>query len=210
MTLVLRLTARQQATQLSCWWACMRMVLAYYGQHVTLPEEYRVEFRRPFGYVSTPGSLPRYDANADMTQPFEWYYFGVPNDVRCLERLCNITGFRPLSRRPAFGHWTAQDVEDTLRRHGPFMFVGNWNRQGSHAVLVIGRKVSDPGTANQIDEVIYIDPAQGQALPVNIAHFNAMMASVGASQVNPLRFPTRRPIRATVADSSAPSAAAAG
>ena len=84
-----------------------------------------------------------------------------------------------------------------LRAHGPYLFIGNWNRQSFHAVLVVGREESIV-ESRSIDEVIYIDPAVGSELNVSITFFNRRMSSLRAGPNNPLYFPARPQIRDVV------------
>ncbi|MEE8385975.1 MAG: papain-like cysteine protease family protein [Dehalococcoidia bacterium] len=204
MSLLLNVTARRQESQKSCWWACMRMVLAYFGRsQPSGPSYYRQALARPWNRPSTPFADHEVlsDGTASMA-PYEWYQHGVPMNNRALQRLCQITGFRPIQNLPAFGSWTAELVEEKLRQHGPYLFVGNWNNRGFHAVLVVGREVTNvgPSASDVIDEVMYIDPAMGQRISVNIEHLNSQMRFVGLSASNPLYYPASQPIRETQFD----------
>lgn len=203
MALHLRVRPVQQTTRMSCWWACMRMVLTYYGRAAPWnPGEFNAAFRRPLhrprGQFPTvfPRMSPQGEVLPAEMPPYEWYDYGVPMNVPALRNLCQLTGFTGVTGRPAFGSWTLDKVEEILRRCGPFLFLGNWNRQGFHAVLVVGRVTTAVG-GSPIHEVKYIDPASGQEIACNIQWFNTMMSSLGASSYNPLYLPNSRPIRAT-------------
>ena len=62
---------------------------------------------------------------------------------------------------------------------------------------MVGRKIFDPGASGQTDSGVYIDPAGGMQLPVNLSFFNSMMSNIGMSSFNPLYFPYRPQVRAT-------------
>lgn len=204
MSIHLQVTPRRQESQNSCWWVCMRMTLEYYGQRVSDdPSSFKPEFVPPVFRPVQP--VPDSDILPDGTAllaPYEWYRHGVPMSESGLQKLCEITGFRPINERPAFGSWSIDDVEQMLRTHGPVLFVGNWNGQGFHAVLVVARERFGEGS-EAVDEVIYIDPAMGFEVPVSLAHFNREMSSVSDDPNNPLYYPARPQVRDIVAEQHA-------
>lgn len=203
MSLVHRVRPVLQSGDYSCWWACMRMTLAYYGRFFAAPWHYKPDFRYPVGRPISPDEWRAdHDPVTGQLRPYEWFWHGVPMQRESLTALSEITDFGAIAERRPFGTWTTQFVEATLRRHGPFFFIGNWNNQGFHAVLVIGRRITDAGTPDQIDEVLVNDPASGQRLNMSIHHFNRCMSSVGAYAFNPFcyRLVGNAPIRATEGD----------
>ena len=218
MSIRLDIQPRRQASPNSCWWACMSMVFSYQGRPITFPWNLSPIFGST-GFSGSPMSpsspFPRqqyppflhndrqdtYDdyrnwSRDTILHPSEWYLRGVPMTRRGLQYLMELTPFAPLPDRPAFGRWTCQEVEDRIRRYGPFIFIGNWNGQGFHAILVIGRERSEDG----IDEVIYIDPAMGMAIPVSIEHFNRKMSSISVQRGNPIYLPAAANRNRTVLD----------
>ena len=200
MSIILDINPVRQNSPNSCWWACMRMVFAYCDRFYHHPRDLSPAFgswldpNRPIPTLLYPPYLEGEEASdyddlghmrRDMIlHPREWYRHGVPMTARGLRLLDQLTSFAPLPDRPGFGHWTHDQVEERLRRFGPFLFIGNWNGEGFHAVLVIGRERQD-----DMDEIVYIDPAMGAALNVSIAHFNRMMSGIGIQQGNPLYLP---------------------
>ncbi|MEM9718058.1 MAG: papain-like cysteine protease family protein [Bacteroidota bacterium] len=198
MPILLNIPPIRQLSPNSCWWACMQMVLSYSGRNFASPWDLNPVFMPRYNpglpRVQSPPYLagetigqyaedPRRWERHTILHPSEWYQRGVPMTARGLRYLQQLTGFEGLPSRPAFGSWTTDLVEEKLRQHGPYIFIGNWNGQGFHAILVIGRE------QNQRDEVVYIDPAMGRRMRVAIRFFNNMMSSVGVQTGNPLIFP---------------------
>ncbi|MEL6631784.1 MAG: papain-like cysteine protease family protein [Bacteroidota bacterium] len=204
MSIILNISPLRQPTQMSCWWTCMRMVYIYAGENDPyFPENRDPAFRPVGGSVGRLHHLEFPDASEIDTSndtataitmrrwsqrvvlhPSEWYQRGVPMTPRGLERMQELTGFAPVPNQPAFGQWTTEHIEDYIRTNGPFMFIGNWNGQGFHAVLVIGREEQA-----EVDEIVYIDPAMGMRINVNIEYFNEMMSSIGMQRGNPVYYP---------------------
>lgn len=199
---------------MSCWWACMAMILEYYGRNYTYPWDFRERFARPWNEpvtgrprvrMPTATEAMRQDDTLRRSQelsfnePYEWYEYGLPRNRRAFELLSEITGFRGFDR-PAFGAWTAADVENRLRAYGPYLFCGFWNGF-PHAILVMGiiQRGSDT-------EVVTIDPAVGFATPVGLDDFNRRMdermREFNFNRLNPMYMPNAEPVRATVNQNS--------
>jgi hypothetical protein len=198
----------------------MAMILEYYGQHYSFPWEYRSQFARPFNRPITGSPYADQDfmsldeamrqdpalrqfnsqhrhESMSYSRPYEWYYHGIPRRSRqAFELLCEITGFQSFSR-PAFGRWTADDVESRLRQYGPYAFFGFWN-SFPHVILMVGI-VTQGGNTN----VVTIDPARGFPTSESLQQFNTRMASDEMQEfnfngLNPLYLPQEQPIRDTV------------
>jgi hypothetical protein len=185
MSIELRITPRRQTTPNSCWWTSIAVVLDYYGQHYSLPGQFRPEFRRPaearwnaLAPVETPSidqamqqdpTLRSFRGQGDSPHsvPWTWYDFGLPNSDWGLRRVSEITGFQGVPDCPAYGLWSVADVEHTLRHHGPFVFFGLWNGF-PHAIVVAGARQG----RGQVD---FMDPAQGFVLEEPISTFNNRM-----------------------------------
>ena len=213
MSIELAVTPQRQTTPMSCWWVCMSMVLHYYGQRHRYPWDFRPEFRRPFGRAASPVipdlHMPTIDEAMDhdaslrrsaelmFPQPYEWFDHGLPRNVRAFEMLSRITGFRGFDR-PAFGHWSANDVEPRLRRFGPYIFCGFWNGF-PHAILVTGLLRNEGDIS-----VVTIDPNNGFAFSDSLDGFNSKMdermREFNFNSYNPLYLPQSRPVRAVVVD----------
>lgn len=228
VSIELRVVPRQQRSIMSCWWAGMAMILAYYGQHHPVPWTYREAFRRPLGRPSYPipdvrfssetynilsYDPPRYRRmtgrqiqedrrlrleEVNFIQPYEWYDRGLPSSRNALRFLTEITGFKSFSR-PAFGEWTAEDFELRLRRYGPYLFLGRWEGE-PHAIVVVGLHQTSNGA-----EVISIDPALPDnyfAAGESLSSFNNRMRLgldiFQRNPYNPLYFPQRNPVREVV------------
>lgn len=212
MTIELRVKARTQTSPMSCWWACMAMVLEYYGHNYILPSQYRESFRRPFFRPLSPSlyTADRHYATGNQLQnmpleqaeghtylePYEWYDHGLPGNRHAFSLLSRITGFQGFSR-PAFGRWTADDFKERLENFGPYVFMGFWNGF-PHAILVIG-VVQNASSTN----IISIDPARGFAASESLSAFNARMRSQSMieytfNNLNPLYLPQTNPIRGTI------------
>lgn len=213
MSIELAVTPIRQTTPMSCWWVCMSMVLGYYGQQYRYPWDFRPEFRRPFARVASPvmpdllypdiDTAMEYDASlhhsSELTflQPYEWYDHGLPRSARAFEALSSITGFRGFDR-PAFGRWTANDVETRLRRFGPYIFCGFWNGF-PHAILVTGLLRNEGDIS-----VVTIDPNNGFAFSDSLEGFNSKMdermREFNFNSFNPLYLPQVQAVRAVVVD----------
>lgn len=217
----LRVPGRQQTSQMSCWWASMAMVLEYYGRDYSYPWQFNGQFRRPWNrpheglpdmvYGNLDAELARdpglHDAAASFyLEPYEWYERGLPQSRAAFERLRDISGFRGFDR-PAFGAWTADDVESRLRAHGPYVFFGSWNGF-AHAIVTVGLIQDASGPA-----VVTIDPIRGFASSEPLASFNRRMANNLAGwnfdSLNPMYLPQPRPVRDVVVDEPALSSATA-
>jgi hypothetical protein len=216
MSIELRVPGRVQASQMSCWWACMAMVLEYYGRDYANPWDFNAQFARPWNRPDDgipdlvyerdiERALERDPELRDHTghayyEPYEWYSLGLPRNPAALERLRDISGFRGFDR-PAFGAWTADDVESRLRRHGPYIFFGSWNGF-AHAIVCVGLH-AQPGGAL----VATIDPIRGFATSEPLATFNERMQrgahSFFLDGLNPLYYPQRNPVRDVVLDEPA-------
>ena len=213
MTIELRVPGRVQTSQMSCWWACMAMVLEYYGRSHIYPWQFSAQFVRPWNsvhhglpdqvYDSLDAVLARdpmlLDPGASSyLQPYEWYEHGLPTHRAAFERLREISGFRGFDSRPAFGSWTAADVETRLRQHGPYVFFGSWNGF-PHAILTVG--LIERGAGSEAD-VVTIDPIRGFAAQESLGDFNRRMASHLQSSdfasLNPMYCPQREPVRGVV------------
>jgi hypothetical protein len=212
----LRVEGRVQATPMSCWWTCMAMVLEYYGRDYQYPWQYRAEFRRPpslgtrpdgdFHYptvdegLAVDGALRAID-HLVYLQPYEWYERGVPADRGAFTALSTITEFRGLPSRPAFGEWTAADVEERLRAHGPFIFLGSWNGF-PHAIVVTGLL-----TDTDRPQVVVIDPNLGFAQNWTLDGFNKLMSQrmerYNFDRLNPMYLPQPRQVLGVVVDQPA-------
>lgn len=210
MTIELRVPGRVQTSPMSCWWAGMAMVLAYYGRNYTYPWHFNAEFARPWDRPRSPlGDLVYEDLDQALLrdpllldadahaylQPCEWYDRGLPQCRPAFDRLRSISGFRGFDR-PAFGHWTADDVESRLRSRGPFVFFGSWNGF-PHAIVTVG--LIRRGGAS---EVMTIDPMRGFATSEPLESFNRRMASHLAGwnfeSLNPMHLPQAEPVREVV------------
>lgn len=214
MTIELRVPGRVQATQMSCWWTCMAMILEYYGRDYALPWQYRAQFRRPMSFMARRPEpewhLPSideamaHDATLATTDeliylaPHEWYEHGLPRNRAAFAQLASFTEFRGLPSRPAFGRWSADDVETRLRQHGPYVFFGSWNGF-PHAIVTVGLLRRTGST-----EVVTIDPIRGFATGESLADFNARMASRMSEfnffDLNPMYLPRERQVREVVID----------
>jgi len=210
MTIELRVPGRVQTSQMSCWWASMAMVLEYYGRDYTYPWHFSAEFARPWNrlddgipdriYGDLDAALehdPRLldpEGHSDL-QPYEWYEHGLPPNRAGFGHLRSISGFRGFDR-PAFGAWTAEDVESRLRRYGPYVFFGSWNGF-PHAIVTVGL-IGRAGGA----EVVTIDPIRGFATGESLGDFNRRMATNLAGfnfeSLNPMYCPQGNPVRAVV------------
>jgi hypothetical protein len=210
MTIELRVPGRVQTSQMSCWWACMAMILEYYGRDYTYPWHFRSQFTRPWERPPNPfGDVVRGDLDDEMRrdptlaparesvflEPCEWYEHGLPANRSAFERLRDISGFRGFDR-PAFGRWTAADVESRLRQHGPYVFFGSWNGF-PHAILTVGLIERRSGA-----EVVTIDPIRGFATGEDLAEFNHRMvnrmSTANFDSLNPMHLPQAEPVRAVV------------
>jgi hypothetical protein len=211
MTIELRVPGRQQTSQMSCWWASIAMVLEYYGRDYAYPWYFNAAFARP--WTAPRDGLPDYvygsldaamardpelcDAGADTyLQPYEWYEHGLPTNRAGFARLRDISGFRGFESRPAFGTWTAVDVESRLRAHGPYVFFGSWNGF-PHAIVTVGLIERPTGA-----EVVTIDPIRGFATGEPLASFNSRMsvnlAGFNFEDLNPMYYPQSNPVREVV------------
>lgn len=213
MPIELAVTPQRQTTPMSCWWVCMSMVLSYYGQRYRYPWDFRPEFHRPLGRVSSPvmpdvrsptideamsyDATLRHSGDLAFLQPYEWFDHGLPRNARAFELLSRITGFRGFDR-PAFGRWTANDVESRLRQYGPYIFCGFWNGF-PHAILVTGLLRHEDDVS-----VVTIDPNNGFAYSDSLEGFNSKMdermREFNFNRYNPLYLPQRRAVRAVVVD----------
>jgi hypothetical protein len=212
MSIELRVPGRAQTSQMSCWWASMAMVLEYYGRHYTYPWHFNAAFARPWNapndgipdqvYGSLDDAMARdpelHGSGADIyLQPYEWYERGLPTNRAGFDRLRAISGFRGFDR-PAFGAWTADDVESRLRRYGPYVFFGSWNGF-PHAIVTVGLIVVNGGP-----EVVTIDPIRGFASNEPLATFNQRMArnlaGFNFESLNPMYYPQPNPVRDVVSD----------
>ncbi|MBI5718685.1 MAG: hypothetical protein HZC37_13460 [Burkholderiales bacterium] len=208
MTIELRVPGRVQTSQMSCWWASMAMVLEYYGRDYTYPWQFNAEFARPwnqpddgigdmvYGALDPTRDPLLIEAHAETyLQPYEWYRHGLPESRAGFARLRSISGFRGFDR-PAFGAWTAEDVESRLRSYGPYVFFGSWNGF-PHAIVTVGLI-----TRGSESEVVTIDPIRGFATNESLASFNQRMASNLAgynfASLNPMYYPQPNPVRAVV------------
>lgn len=222
MTFELRVPGRVQASQLSCWWACMAMVLEYYGRDYLYPWHFHSAFARPWNRprglypdismhdadrifatrepedLFAPDGSVRGVYEAMYLEPWEWYELGLPPHRGAFDRLSEISGFRGFDERPAFGRWTKEDVESRLRRHGPYVFFGSWNGFPD-ALVVIG--LIDPGLNGEPD-VIRIDPINGDPLPERLSAFNRRMvqnmAGWNFDTLNPMYLPQDDPVRGII------------
>jgi hypothetical protein len=213
MSFVLDVPGRVQRSRMSCWWACLAMILEYYGRDYEYPWQFRSEFARPWNRARSPlGDLelpslteellerdPEGLGGPYLLQPYEWYDRGLPTRQAAFERLAEITGFRGFDR-PGFGHWTAEDVQSRLRRYGPFAFFGSWNRL-PHAIVAVGLIERDPGIE---PDVVTIDPVTGRRGYEPIAEFNRRMAQrlqlSDFARFNPMHLPQDRPLRGVLMD----------
>ncbi len=210
MTIELRVPGRVQTSQMSCWWACMAMILEYYGRDYSYPWHFRSQFARPWNQPlrafgdATHGSLdeemlrdPSLAASHESVflQPYEWYERGLPANRHAFEALREISGFRGFER-PAFGQWTAANVESHLRRYGPYVFFGSWNGF-PHAILTVGLIERSSGA-----EVVTIDPIRGFATGESLDEFNHRMvnrmSAANFDSLNPMHLPQAEPLRALV------------
>lgn len=212
MPIELRVEGRIQTSPFSCWWACMAMVLNYYGNHYNYPWDYRRYFARPWQTI--PSHMPRmrypdideyFETPAEARrrmiyeEPYEWYYFGVPPSQRSLSLLSDITGFRGLDVRLAFGHWTLADVELLLRTCGPLLLFGTYEGGRRHVILITGA-ISNPAIGE--DQIVYIDPAIGIPQQRNLLDFNTWVQTFTSewtfSGLNPVYLPTSNPVKETI------------
>lgn len=220
MTIELRVPGRIQATQMSCWWTSMAMVLAYYGRDYDLPWQYRSEFRRPYSLMPhglepelhipsldealALDGLLRRNAELMYPEPHEWYEHGLPAMRAAFDRLASFTEFRGLPSRPAFGQWTAAHVEENLRAHGPYVFFGSWNGF-PHAIVTVGLRGEGPGA-----QVVTIDPINGSPQRETLESFNTRMtqrmSAFNFYDLNPMYLPQPRQVLDVVVDQ--PSVAA--
>lgn len=212
MPIELRVEPRIQTSPYSCWWACMAMVLQYYGSYYAFPWDYRMEFANQ--RLTPPSYFPRQRyPNIDQyldapeatrahfihSQPYEWFYSGVPPLSSSLSLLSDITGFRGLTVRPNFGYWTLAHVELMIRTCGPLLLFGTYAGGRRHAILIIGAIINQ---AIGVDQIIYIDPANGMAIHQDLAEFNEWVRTFTSewvfSRLNPVYLPTSNPVQATI------------
>ncbi len=214
MSIELHVRPRRQTTPMSCWWASTATVLEYYDRYYSYPWEYRTEFLRPrsrygheaFDLAFPPPDYPSIDEAMERdptlqhavdprdVAPWMWYELGLPNTARGLRRYCDITGFRGVPECPAYGAWTVDDVEHTLRTRGLFVFFGFWSGF-PHAIVVCGADRSQ-------GMVAFMDPAQGFVHSEDLATFNGRMRTmtIGRDAIgyNPVYHPTSQPVRDVV------------
>lgn len=185
MSILLDVDVARQASANSCWWACLRMMIRYYGRPPVSPEMLNDRFRRPPSM--RPWDPTSYQAIArtpdvdddNLLMPYEWFDFGVPMTVGALRILCELTGLAPLGDSvPRHQEWEAETFEANLRRFGPFIFIGNWNGQGFHAILVTGRIREQVGQ-NTEDRIYYNDPAYASTQYLTVAEFKERVRNIG-------------------------------
>lgn len=212
MPIELRVEARVQTSPFSCWWACMAMVLQYYGSHYTYPWDYRPAFARP--WQTGPSYMPRMRyPNIDQyfetpvatrdrlihSEPYEWYYSSVPPLQTCLSLLSDITGFRGVPVRRNFGYWTLGDIEQMLSTCGPLLLFGTFEGGRKHVVLITGAIVN---TALGEEQVVYIDPAHGMHVNRELQAFNAWVHTFTSewafNGLNPVYLPNSSPVREVI------------
>ncbi len=211
MSLEFRVPGRVQTSPMSCWWACMAMILQYYGQDYTYPWQYRVQFERPWSRPISPlpdvllpsleeanltDEFRRSVSELSFPQPYEWYDHGLPRNRFAFDLLADMTGFRGFSR-PAFGQWSFDDVESRLRDYGPYVFFGMWEGF-PHAILVVGAL---EGHSDRF--VVVIDPSRGRPASQPLDTFNERMRSrmgeFDFNGLNPIYYPQSRSHRAAAA-----------
>ena len=199
MPLYLDVPVRAQNTPNECWWACMRMIFAYYGRYHVSPTEVSGQF--DLSWSPWAGHLSRspFPPSLDVLEPTPslWTTFGVPPIDRAMGLLSRLTGFRRIAERPA--DWTGESLEALLRDHGPLMFYGR--RQGAfHAFVLTG--------ADGVQACLN-DPDGGAPYRESIESFNRHMVAVGVipgpggavvsfHEYNPMYLPDRPAVRATV------------
>ncbi len=195
MSLLCDVVPLRQATSMSCWWTCFRMMGNYAGLHIPHhPGLFRREFAgdpsRIHGYFplmnwsyASPLSEGSWrDGTAwPIHDPSEWYTIGVPTDDRSLDLLQALTGLEPFPNRPALRTWTVDDFLSRLRTNGPFVFISNWNAAGQHAVVVSGVMQDDLG-----NRIVFVDPAFGIERELSVTAFNNLMPQLANIDDNPM------------------------
>jgi len=182
-----------QLTPMSCWWACMRMILSYYGRPAPLnPGSVNSQFD-----VGTRSGTT--DAYRSRALPSYWYFQGVPPEY--LGTAAELTGFRIGDR---VGAWTARSTEVALRRYGPMIFYGVWNGF-PHAIVLKGATdsvilLNDPGeNPEERRSAAGFSDVQSYAW-LNERVSNRVVRSGNESGVTfspPMYLPDARPVRAT-------------
>ena len=128
-----------QARVISCWWACIRMILAYHGRQTPdNPGDFREQLAPPL-YSARP--RPMHYRQRDS---HEWYRVGVIPER--IPQLAQIVGFSMYSATPPT--WTPATLEATLRELGPFAYLARFPG-GNHVFVVTGASdqsvtVNDP------------------------------------------------------------------
>jgi hypothetical protein len=196
MPYILDVRPLRQASSMSCWWTCFRMMREYARLETPPhPSLFHPAFRsEPFRASTSP--LPRFSytysapvsaqsmsdgSSAAMLDPSEWYNYGVPTQTRPLTLLQQLTGLRAMEDRPPLRQWTIQHFREKLDQYGPFVFLSNWNSNGQHAVLVTG-VMYDSAQGS----VVFNDPAPGIERCMSISDFNNLMPQLAMIRDNPL------------------------
>ncbi len=198
MPLYLDVPVYSQSTPYECWWACMRMIFAYYGHFYLLPDQISSRFDlslSPFQAHQSRSPLPPDDATI-VSSPALWRTFGVPPVDEAMQTLSQLTGFRRIAERPVA--WNPETLEQLLRQHGPLMFYGR--RQGAfHAFVLTG--------ADGVQACMH-DPDGGEPFRESIENFNRRLVSIGVDRsgrinfhsYNPMYLPSTPPVQETLQD----------
>lgn len=200
MPLYLDVPVRAQTTPWECWWACMRMIFGYYGEHHVTPVQISGQFDMswsPYTMHVARNPFPPEPAILRAT-PSLWQTFGVPPVDESMELLARLTGFRRIDRRPAA--WDGEALEALLRGHGPLMFYGHCGA-AFHAFVLTG--------ADGVQACMN-DPDGGEPFRESLESFNRRMVNFGVEagpggrarvsfhSYNPMYLPRDPAVRDTV------------
>ncbi len=181
MTICHRVQPLTQATQMSCWRACVNMILGYYG--VT----WQSEPARP-AIGDDPGRPAiirrQYNPNSPYTLPDAGTGSPGPQGSGVQRQefgpMAEHYGFRPLDDDRIRAWWPAR-LDFCLRRYGPLWYAVQMPQR--HVVVVTG--VREEGTPS----VSVNDPATGQKTFWSIDQLNRFLVD---ARNNPLYYPRGR------------------
>lgn len=135
-----RVPHRAQRRRMSCWWASIRMLTAYYGVERTEPDHWNPRFEAPSSpvpsreYADCGPQAPSGSAHLAMESyyattwsavpPNRWLELGIPARIYALEVLKDLMRGRLADASHGFAgpqDWTAERFEAYLRRVGPVL-----------------------------------------------------------------------------------------
>lgn len=228
MTIELLVPPRTQRTPMSCWWACLAMILEYYGHHYGTPAEFRIQFQRPLLRPRSPygrdlvyPSLERWaerDERLALLRP-DLGDRGVRNRILYSDQ--ELFFLQPYewfseglpSSRPAFE--LLSDITGFRGFANRPAFV-HWSAGDIETRLRQHEPYAFFGDWNgfphaivtvgliergEETDVVTIDPAIGARGQESLASFNRRMGhfrSLDFSSLNPLYLPQSNPVRETV------------